>query len=79
MIFVDTIAPMNIESKRIMIKLKTLKESICKNVFPCLFSFYDISFLRHEQICLMRLRSERYFSREVSLNVASLNIFFHDV
>ena len=43
-------------------------------------------FTRHEQVCLMRLRFERYFShqwpddgRSISRNVASLNILVHDV
>ena len=42
-----------------------LKEAIIirKNIFACLFSVhYTISLSRHEQVCLMRLRFERYFS-----------------
>ena len=43
-----------------------------------------ISLSRHEQVCLMRLRFERYFShhrdgRSISRNVASLNTLVHDV
>ena len=34
-----------------------------KNIFACLFSVHNtISLSRHEQVCLMRLRFERYFS-----------------
>ena len=37
------------------------KTSFSEN--PCLFSFHNItSSARHEQVCLMRLRFERYFS-----------------
>ena len=59
-----------------------------KNIFACLFSVHNtISLSRHEQVCLMRLRFERYFShhhwpddgRSISRNVASLNILVHDV
>ena len=36
---------------------------IRKNIFACLFSVHSIvSLSRHEQVCLMRLRFERYFS-----------------
>ena len=36
---------------------------IRKNIFTCLFSVHNtISLSRHEQVCLMRLRFERYFS-----------------
>ena len=36
---------------------------IRKNIFACLFSAHNIiSLSRHEQVCLMRLRFERYFS-----------------
>ena len=36
---------------------------IRKNIFACLFSVHNtISLSRHEQVCLMRLRFERYFS-----------------
>ena len=41
-----------------------------------------ISLSRHEQVCLMRLRFERYWpddGRSISQNVASLNILAHDV
>ena len=65
--------------------------SIRKNIFARLFSVHNtISLSRHEQVCLMRLRFERYFShhrarmrpddgRSISRNVASLNILVHDV
>ena len=34
-----------------------------KNIFACLFSVHNrIILSRHEQVCLMRLRFERYFS-----------------
>ena len=37
--------------------------AIRKNIFACLFSVRNtISLSRHEQVCLMRLRFERYFS-----------------
>ena len=36
-----------------------------------------ISLSRHEQVCLMRLRFERYFSHHRA--IASLNILVHDV
>ena len=36
---------------------------IRKNIFACLFSVHNtISLSCHEQVCLMRLRFERYFS-----------------
>ena len=39
------------------------KNPISKNIFACLFSVHNtISSSRHEQVCLMRLRFERYFS-----------------
>ena len=42
---------------------QTLLEDIRKNIFACLFSVHNtISLSRHEQVCLMRLRFERYFS-----------------
>ena len=67
-----------------MYKMKII---IRKNIFACLFSVHNtISLSRHEQVCLMRLRFERYFShhqpddgRSISRNVASLNILVHDV
>ena len=44
----------------------TFKDNIWglrKNIFACLFSVHNtISLSRHEQVCLMRLRFERYFS-----------------
>ena len=37
--------------------------SIRKNIFACLFSVHNtINLSRHEQVCLIRLRFERYFS-----------------
>ena len=42
---------------------KTNVFGIRKNIFACLFSVHNtISLSRHEQVCLMRLRFERYFS-----------------
>ena len=39
------------------------KNVMHKNSFACLFSVHStISLSRHEQVCLMRLRFERYFS-----------------
>ena len=38
-------------------------QNIRKNIFACLFSVHNtISLSRHEQVCLMRLRFERYFN-----------------
>ena len=58
-------------------------ENTRKNIFACLFSVHNtISLSRHEQVCLMRLRFERYspiIGRSISRNVASLNILVHDV
>ena len=43
--------------------LKNKAFNIRKNIFACLFSVHNtISLSRHEQVCLMRLRFERYFS-----------------
>ena len=40
-----------------------LSNNIRKNIFACLFSVHNtISLSRHEQVCSMRLRFERYFS-----------------
>ena len=54
-----------------------------KDIFACLFSVHNtISSSHHEQVCLMRLHFEIYFSddgRGISRNVASLNIIVHDV
>ena len=68
-------------------KIPKIPKVIRKNIFACLFSVHNtISLSRHEQVCLMRLRFERYFShhraddgRSISRNVASLNILVHDV
>ena len=35
---------------------------ICKNIFACLFSVYNIRLSCHEQVCLMKLCFKRYFS-----------------
>ena len=44
------------------VKIKYLPFSIRKNIFACLFSVHStISLSRHEQVCLIRLRFERYF------------------
>ena len=44
-------------------KLENMLKDICKNIFACLFSVHNtISLSRHEQVCLIRLRVERYFS-----------------
>ena len=47
---------------------------------------YTLSLSRHEQVCLMRLRFEKYFSyhwaddgRSISRNAVSLNILVHDM
>ena len=52
---------------RITPRSKTLIDNIFfnirKNIFACLFSVHNTIILsRHEQVCLMRLRFERYFS-----------------
>ena len=49
--------------------------NIRKNIFACLFSVHNtISLSRHEQVCIMRLRFERYFShhREKLMGEVSL-------
>ena len=39
-----------------------MKELTSQNIFACLFSVHNtISLSRHEQVCLLRLRFERYF------------------
>ena len=43
----------------------SLKEeyTLRENIFACLFSVHNtISLSRHEQVCLIRLRFEKYFS-----------------
>ena len=41
--------------------LHTLLQTICKNIFACLFSIHNtISLSRNKQVCLMRLRFMRY-------------------
>ena len=56
MSFINKIKPQDSEKKQ-------KKEDIRKNTFPCLFSIHNaISLLRHEQVCLIRLRLERCFS-----------------
>ena len=40
-----------------------INSSVRKNIFASLFSVHNTIILsRHEQVCLMRLRFERYFS-----------------
>ena len=67
-------------------KILDVNEGIRKNIFifACLFSVHNtISLSRRGQVCLMRLRFERYFSHNreprLPINVASLNILVHDV
>ena len=44
---------------------------IRKNIFARLFSIHNtISLSRHEQVCLSRLRFERYFSHHRTLNIS---------
>ena len=44
-------------------KLENMLKDICENIFVCLFSVHNTMGLsRHEQVCLIRLRIERYFS-----------------
>ena len=51
-------------SKEISIKISS---DIRKNAVARLFSVHNIiSLFRHEQVCLMRLRFERYFSHHRS-------------
>ena len=54
------------------------------NQFAGKLKSVTISLSRHEQVCLARLRFERYPShnrdgRSISRNIASLNILVHDV
>ena len=40
----------------------------CKNIFACLFNVHDkISLSGHQQVCLIRLRFERYFSHHQAM------------
>ena len=55
-----------------------------KNICTCLFSVHNtVSLSRHEQVCLIKLRFERYFSHhqmeKYLSNLASLNILVHVV
>ena len=58
-----------------------------KNISACLFNVHNtISSSRHGQVCLMRLRFDRYFShhrfydrRGITRNIASLKTIVHDV
>ena len=58
-----------------------------KNIFTCLFNVHNtIRSSRHGQVCLMRLRFDRYFShhrsydrRGITRNIASLKTLVHDV
>ena len=64
-----------------------MRFDIRKSIFAGLFSVHStISLSRREQVRLIRLRFERYFShhspddgRSISRNVASLNILVYDV
>ena len=64
-----------------------MRFDIRKSIFAGLFSVHStISLSRREQVRLIRLRFERYFShhspddgRSISQNVASLNILVNDV
>ena len=50
-----------------------MRFDIRKNIFACLFSAHNtISLSRHEQVCLMRLRFERYFSHHRAEGEVSL-------
>ena len=54
-------------------RLENYENDICKKIFACLFSVHNtIILLHHEQVCLIRLRFERYLShgRSTSRNVA---------
>ena len=43
--------------------IKSNSNSKCENIFACLFNDHNtISLSRQEQVCLIRLRFERYFS-----------------
>ena len=56
--------------------LSKQKLSMRKNIFACLFSVHNTICLScHEQVCLMSVHFEGYFShgRGISRNVASLN------
>ena len=49
--------------------MQMLLNNICKNIFACLFSAPNtISLSRHEKVCLISLRLERYFSDHWALN-----------
>ena len=58
-----------------------------KNIFAFLFNVHNtISSSRHGQVCLIRLRFDRYFSRHqfydrrgITRNIASLETLVHDV
>ena len=50
-----------------------MRFDIRKNIFACLFSAHNtISLSRHEQVRLMRLRFERYFSHHRAEGEVSL-------
>ena len=54
-----------IKERKDLIKKLNKYLVILKNIFACLFSVHNtISLSRHEQVCLMRLRFERYFSHQ---------------
>ena len=50
-------------------QMQMLLNNKCKNIFACLISAHNtISLSRHEKVCLIRLRLERYFSDYRALN-----------
>ena len=58
------------EKPRIWTLLTQKTFLIRKNIFACLFSVHNtISLSRHEQVCLMRLRFERYFSNHLRFSL----------
>ena len=63
-------AALAISSKeKFHLQVKSKVKLIRKNIFACLFSIHNtISLSRHEQVCLMRLRFERYFSHHRAIS-----------
>ena len=52
------------------------KTNICENIIACPFSVHNtISLSRHEQVSLIWLRSERYFSHHQAMQMIMLCIF----
>ena len=57
-----------------------IRFDIPKNIFTCLFSVHKtISLSRHEQVCLMRLRFERYFSHHRAKYMIMSRIFKENI